>query len=47
MFWLSAQNNSYIIMSSYEKSLFLKKFKSKFHIFGWFPEQDLKSFRQK
>ena len=35
MFWLSAQNNSYIIMSPYEKSLFLKKYK--FHIFGWFP----------
>ena len=32
MFLLNAQNNLYIRLSSYAK-----KFKSEFHVFGWFP----------
>ena len=35
MFLLSAQNNFYIILSSYVEG-YVKKFKSEFHVFGWF-----------
>ena len=37
MFLLSAQNNFYVIMSSYVERHAKKKFKFKFHVFGWFP----------
>ena len=37
MFLLSVQNNFYVIMSSYVEGHVKKKFKSKFHVFRWFP----------
>ena len=37
MFLLSAQNNFYIILSSYVEGHVKKKFKSAFHVVGWFP----------
>ena len=37
MFPLSAQNNFYIILSSYVEGYVIKKFKSKLYVFGWFP----------
>ena len=37
MFPLSAQNNFYIILRSYVERHVKKKFKSKFHVFSWFP----------
>ena len=36
MFLLSAQNNFDFILSSYVEG-HVKKIKSKFHVFGWFP----------
>ena len=36
MFLLSAQNNFYIILSSYVQGYVKKKFKFEFHVFSWF-----------
>ena len=38
MFLLSAPNNFYIVFSSYVEEYVKKKFKSEFHVFGWFTD---------
>ena len=46
-FLLSAQDSFYIILSSYVEG-HVKKIKSEFHVFGWFPGlQNLEDFLEK
>ena len=46
-FLLSAQDSFYIILSSYVEG-HVKKIKSEFHVFGWFPGlQNLEVFLEK